>query len=175
MPRKKNKSYLGQLAEEADKLFHGQTIQQYAAICYKREHQNCNIEVLLITSRDSGRWVVPKGWAMDKKLPHQVAEREAWEEAGVKGKAKKKPFGYYTYLKSLDTGDTVPSIVQVHLVEVTAIAVEFPEKGQRSIAWFPPHEAAALVREPELKGLLGKVEPALNKRPKPDKNSRPFR
>lgn len=175
MPKKTNKTYLGKLAEEADKLFHGQAIQQYAAICYRRFPQSQAIEILLITARESGRWVIPKGWPMDKRLPHQVAEREAWEEAGVKGKAKKKPFGYYVYLKSLDTGDTVPSIVQVHLVEVTATAVEFPEKGQRSAAWFPPHEAAALVREPELKGLLTKVESALTKRPKSDKNFRSFR
>jgi 8-oxo-dGTP pyrophosphatase MutT (NUDIX family) len=154
------------LASEADKLFHGPKIEQYAAICYRRLPQSEALEVLLITTRESGRWVIPKGWAMDKKLPHQVAEREAWEEAGVRGKAKKKPFGYYTYLKSLDTGDKVPSIVQVHLVEVVALEAEFPEQGQRSIAWFPPHEAATLVREPELKGLLGNVEQALNRRPK---------
>jgi 8-oxo-dGTP pyrophosphatase MutT (NUDIX family) len=166
MPRKKNRTYLGRLAREADKLFHGQVIEQYAAICYRRQPFDDNIEILLITSRDSGRWVIPKGWPMDNRLPHQVAEREAWEEAGVKGKAKKKPFGYYTYIKILNTGDSVPSIVQVHLLEVLAMEAEFPEKGQRSIAWLLPHEAAAFVREPELKGLLGMVEGALKKRAK---------
>ncbi|CAN7735130.1 NUDIX hydrolase [Rhizobium sp. LjRoot258] len=163
MPKKKNKTYLGQLAAAADKLFQGQAIDQYAAICYRRRPDSQAIEVLLITSRETGRWVIPKGWAMDKRLPHQVAEREAWEEAGVKGKAKKKPFGYYTYLKTLDTGGKVPSIVQVHLVEIVSLQTEFKEKGQRSIAWFPPHEAATHVREPELKGLLGKVESLLGR------------
>lgn len=166
MPRKKTKTYLGQLAEEVEKLFHAQAVYQYAAICYRKLLESQVVEVLLITSRDTGRWVIPKGWPMDNRLPHQVAEREAWEEAGVRGKAKKKPFGYYTYLKSLDTGETVPSIVQVHLVEVTALQAEFKEKGQRAIAWFPPCEAAKLVREPELKGLLGKVENALVRLPK---------
>lgn len=159
-----NKTYLGQLAEQADRLFRGQAIKQYAAICYKRLPDA--IEVLLITSRQSGRWVIPKGWAMDNHAPHQVAEREAWEEAGVRGKAKKKPLGYYTYLKMLDTGDKVASVVQVHLVEVAAMDVEFKEKGHRSLIWLPPHEAATLVREPELKGLIGQVEKVLNKRHK---------
>jgi 8-oxo-dGTP pyrophosphatase MutT (NUDIX family) len=161
---KRRKTYLGQLAEHADRLFRGQAIEQYAAICYMRMPDS--IKVLLITSRQSGRWVIPKGWAMDSRAPHQVAEREAWEEAGIRGKARKKPFGYYTYLKMLDTGDRVASVVQVHLVEVSAMDVEFKEKGQRTVAWLPPHEAASLVREPELKGLLGQVEGVLSKRKK---------
>jgi 8-oxo-dGTP pyrophosphatase MutT (NUDIX family) len=148
------KTYLRQLAGEADKLFNGQTVEQYAAICYRLRPGEQDVEVLLITSRESGRWVIPKGWPMDKKLPHQVAEREAWEEAGVKGKARKKSFGYYTYLKSLVTGETVPSVVQVHLLEVGGMSAEFPEHGQRRLQWFSPNEAAVLVREPELKGLL---------------------
>lgn len=157
------KTYLRHLAGEADKLFAGHTIEQYAAICYRWRAGQQDVEVLLITSRDSGRWVIPKGWAMDKKLPHQVAEREAWEEAGVKGKARKKSFGYYTYLKSLDTGVTVPSVVQVHLLEVAALSAQFPEYGQRQLQWFSPNEAAAQVREPELKGLLRMVEITLAK------------
>ncbi|MGG6897263.1 NUDIX hydrolase [Rhizobium sp. BR 315] len=158
------KTYLRHLAGEADKLFSGQTIEQYAAICYRwRDDGHEEVEVLLITSRESGRWVIPKGWAMEKKLPHQVAEREAWEEAGVKGKARKKSFGYYTYLKSLDTGETVPSVVQVHLLEAAAMSAEFPESGQRRLRWLSPNDAASLVREPELKGLFRTVEVALAK------------
>ncbi|OCI94000.1 DNA mismatch repair protein MutT [Rhizobium sp. AC27/96] len=157
------KTYLRQLASEADKLFTGHTIEQYAAICYRWRPGKQDVEVLLITSRESGRWVIPKGWPMDRKLPHQVAEREAWEEAGVSGKARKKSFGYYTYLKSLDTGETVPSVVQVHLLEVAGMSAQFPEHGQRQLKWLQPNEAAALVREPELKGLLRMVEAAIAK------------
>jgi len=157
------KTYLRQLATEADKLFTGQAIEQYAAICYRWRPGQEDVEVLLITSRESGRWVIPKGWPMDKKLPHQVAEREAWEEAGVNGKARKKSFGYYTYLKSLDTGETVPSVVQVHLLEVAGMSAKFPEHGQRQLQWFSPNEAATLVREPELKGLLRMVDIAVAK------------
>ncbi|SCB34624.1 NUDIX hydrolase [Rhizobium hainanense] len=155
------KTYLGRLADAAEKLFAGRSIEQYAAICYRRSPVLKDVEILLITSRDSRRWVIPKGWPIVGKLPHQVAEREAWEEAGVKGKARKKSFGYYTYLKSLDTGDTVPSVVQVHLLEVAELVERFPERGQRQLQWFSPNEAAAHVREPELKSLLRRVETAL--------------
>ncbi|MBN8954266.1 MULTISPECIES: NUDIX hydrolase [unclassified Rhizobium] len=155
------KTYLRRLASEAEKLFAGRTIEQYAAICYRRCAGEKDVQILLITSRDSGRWVIPKGWPMAGKLPHQVAEREAWEEAGVKGKVRKKSFGYYTYLKSLDTGDTVPSVVQVHLLEVAGLDDRFPEQGQRQRQWFSPNEAAARVREPELKSLLRMVQAAV--------------
>jgi 8-oxo-dGTP pyrophosphatase MutT (NUDIX family) len=164
IPKKTHKTYLGQLAEQADRLFRGQVIEQYAAICYVRLPDAINI--LLITSRQSGRWVIPKGWAMDGRAPHQVAEREAWEEAGIRGKARRKPLGYYTYLKMLDTGDKIASVVQVHLVDVAAMDVQFKEKGQRSLIWLPPHEAAGLVREPELKGLIAQVEKVVTKRHK---------
>lgn len=166
MPKKKPRTFLRQLADEADKLFQGQNIEQYAAICYRRSPITEEIEVLLISTRGSGRWVIPKGWDMPNKLPHQVAEQEAWEEAGVRGKAKKKAYGYYTYLKALDNLTRVPSVVQVHLLEVSAVFDEFPERGQRNAMWLPPYEAALLIREPELRTLLTGVDMALAKRPK---------
>jgi 8-oxo-dGTP pyrophosphatase MutT (NUDIX family) len=162
---KKTKTHLARIAVEAEKLFQGQAIEQFAAICYRVvENEKNSVEVLLITTRDSGRWGIPKGWAIDGKEPYQVAEREAWEEAGVKGKAKKRAFGFYTYIKSLNDGSKVPSVVQVHLVEVVKMDDKFPERGQRFLRWLPPHEAAALVREPELKGLLGMTERKFSKR-----------
>ncbi len=154
----KKKTYLGQLADEA-RLFQGKPAEQYAALCYRVVSRDApKLEVLLITTRESHRWVIPKGWAMPERLAHQIAEREAWEEAGVKGKARKKPFGYYTYLKNLNGRKRVPSIVQVHLLEVESMASEYPEKGQRTLQWFAPHQASASVREPELQSLLRRVE-----------------
>ncbi|WP_425342943.1 NUDIX hydrolase [Rhizobium etli] len=93
---KKARSYLGRLASATDQLFRREAIEQFAAICYRKVGDNL-VEVLLITSRDSGRWIIPKGWPIAKLAPHQVAEREAWEEAGVKGKARKRLFGFYTF------------------------------------------------------------------------------
>jgi 8-oxo-dGTP pyrophosphatase MutT (NUDIX family) len=170
MSKKRQKTYLGKLAEEAERLFSGRAIQQYAAICYRRQSPSADVEVLLISARASGRWIIPKGWPIEQKLPHQVAEREAWEEAGIKGKAKKRAFGYYTYLKTLEGGDKVPSVVQVHLLEVASIANHFPEHGQRIGVWLSPHDAALRVREPELRSMLGCVAAKLNK-PRKVKNA----
>ncbi|MBX5056715.1 NUDIX hydrolase [Rhizobium lentis] len=162
---KQTRTYLGRLASATEQLFRGEAIEQFAAICYRKFGDNA-VQVLLITSRESGRWIVPKGWAIAKLAPHQVAEREAWEEAGVKGKAKKRPFGFYTYIKTRADGERVPSIVQVHLLEAREIDENFPEQKQRSSQWLPPLEAAVFVREPELKSLLGKVERTVLKPPK---------
>ena len=128
--------------------------QQYAALCYRLKKKQGEIEVLLLTSRDTGRWVIPKGWPMPAKKAHAVAEREAFEEAGVKGKAEKEPLGYYHYNKSLRTGLKIPVRVQVHVLEVQEMAKNFPEKGSRRLEWVTPREAAKRVNEPELKALF---------------------
>ncbi|UHS59832.1 NUDIX hydrolase [Agrobacterium vaccinii] len=149
---------LSQRAHVADKLFHGDVRTQFAAICYRQNNSDGSIEVLLITSRDSGRWVIPKGWPMRKKKPHEVARQEAWEEAGVRGRVLKKAWGHYTYMKKLDDGELVPAVVQVHLLDVAQMEDDFPERHQRRLAWFMPSIAASAVEEPELSGLLTKLE-----------------
>lgn len=129
--------------------------QQYAALCYRLgEGQDKRPEVLLLTSRDTGRWVIPKGWPMEGRAAHRVAEREAYEEAGIKGKVEKMPFGHFTYHKRLDGGLNVLCKVQVHLLEVKDMLKDFPEKGVRRLEWVDPLEAAERVNEPELKALM---------------------
>lgn len=159
----KPRSLLQQLAGVSDKLFTGGFRQQYAALCFRRVEKD--IEILLVTTRDSGRWVIPKGWPMKNKKPHQAAATEAWEEAGVRGEVKKKPVGRYTYLKLLDDGEVVPCVVDVFQVEVEEVESGFKEKGQRTIAWVSPDEAARRVREIELKSLLVEFKPKKSKRP----------
>ncbi|MCM2476787.1 NUDIX hydrolase [Rhizobium sp. CG5] len=149
---------LSQLARVTDTLFHGNVRTQYAAICHRQNSSDGSIEVLLITSRDSGRWVIPKGWPMRKKKPHEVARQEAWEEAGVRGRVRKKVWGHYTYMKKLDDGDLVPAVVQVHLLDVAQMENDFPERDQRRLAWFRPSIAALAVEEPELSGLITKLD-----------------
>ena len=155
--------FLSDLASHADALFHGAIYEQYAAICYRRNRELGATEVLLVTSRESGRWVIPKGWPIKGKKPYEVAAIEAFEEAGVRGKIKKKPFGYFTYLKQLADGNRVPCIVQLHLLEVEKSCENFPERGQRRNEWLSFTEAAGRVREPELKGLLLAAERKLRR------------
>ncbi|WP_245281741.1 NUDIX hydrolase [Ensifer sp. ZNC0028] len=131
-------------------------MEQFGALCVRGDHPR-ECEVLLITTRETGRWTIPKGWPIKGLATHEVAEREAWEEAGVKGCAKKKVFGHYTYLKALSDGQKLPSVVEAHLVKVKRTKKRFPERRQRKLAWTKPAEAASMVLEPELKSLLNRV------------------
>ncbi|WP_377276296.1 NUDIX hydrolase [Rhizobium sp. R86522] len=140
--------------------------QQFAAICHRTRKKTGELEVLLITSRDTGRWVIPKGWHMPGKQPHAIAEREAFEEAGVKGKAGIEPVGYYTYMKKMRGGHKVPTRVQVHALDVKGFVKEFPEKGVRRLEWVSCAEAATRVEEQELKSLFLEF-PKLTQMPAP--------
>lgn len=96
---------------------------------------------------------------MKGRKPYEAAAIEALEEAGVRGKIRKKPVGSYTYLKLLDDGDVVPCIVDVFQIEATDLVEKFKEKGERRLAWVSPDEAARRVREIELKSLLVDFSP----------------
>jgi 8-oxo-dGTP pyrophosphatase MutT (NUDIX family) len=152
----KNDTHLGQLAAYTDVIMHGGMVEQVGAICLRKSIQG-STEVLLITTRETGRWTIPKGWPIKGLKSHEAAAREAWEEAGVKGKARKGPLGYFTYLKTLGDGKKIPSLVGVYLLEVKKAFTKFPESKERSTEWLSPIAAAARVLEPELKGLLHSV------------------
>lgn len=127
--------------------------QQYAALCY-RVDPLLGLQVLLLTSRETRRWVIPKGWPMKGKKAHAVAEQESFEEAGVTGKPEKEAFGHFNYLKKLKTGLKVPVRVQVYPLRVSALLDEFPEKDARDRVWVSCEEAASRVQEPELRNLI---------------------
>jgi 8-oxo-dGTP pyrophosphatase MutT (NUDIX family) len=112
--------------------------------------------VLLLTSRETKRWVIPKGWPMKGRKPYEAAEQEALEEAGVTGRAKKKPIGTYTYFKRREAHFDVCR-VDVYLLMVEKQLKTWREKGQREVQWFTLGEAAELVQEPGLIALLRNV------------------
>ena len=134
---------------------------QLAALPFRFEGDE--LRVLLVTSRETRRWVLPKGWPMKNLKPHQAAEREALEEAGVKGRVKKTCLGEYTYFKRLSDG-VVLCEVRVFPLEVREQLPRWKEMGQREQAWFAPLEAAALVDEPELASLLRDLPARLRRR-----------
>ncbi len=150
---------LQQLAAVPEKLFTGAFRQQYAALCFRYADNSVDVEILLVTSRTSQRWIIPRGWPMKRKKPHQAAAIEAWEEAGVRGRVKKDAVGRYTYLKMLDNGDVVPCMVDVFQIEVTETDATFKEHGERLLEWVRPDEAARRVRDIELKSLLVDFRP----------------
>ena len=126
---------------------------QVAALCYRDTDDGKR--VLLITSRDTGRWIVPKGWPIDGLDGPGAALQEAWEEAGVKqADIESDPVGLYEYDKGLGEGMTVPVEARVYLTRVRDLSEVYPEADQRKRAWFTPQDAANLVDEPDLKAIL---------------------
>jgi 8-oxo-dGTP pyrophosphatase MutT (NUDIX family) len=109
---------------------------------------------MLITSRETRRWVVPKGWAERGVPPHEQAAREAFEEAGLKGEVGRERLGSYRYAKLLRGGRSVPVRVDVFPLAVTGRLDDWPEKDQREAVWVTPAEAAALVDEGGLAAIL---------------------
>ena len=127
---------------------------QFGALCYRRDKKSGVLEILLVTSRDTGRWVIPKGWPMSGKLSHEVAAIEAFEEAGVRGTVETEALGSFTYPKVLKDGIKVPCRVQVYALAVTELAKNFKERGERKLEWISFSEAAKRVHEPELRDLI---------------------
>jgi 8-oxo-dGTP pyrophosphatase MutT (NUDIX family) len=111
------------------------------------------IEVLLVTSRETKRWLIPKGWPMKGKKPHKAAAQEAVEEAGVKGDIKQKPMGHYDYWKRRASHFDLCR-VDVYPLEVSKQLSSWREKGQRDARWFDVEEAAHQVLEPALAELI---------------------
>ena len=130
----------------------GSSRTQYGALCW-RMHRG-KVEVLLITSRDTGRWIIPKGWPIAGLDPAQTAAREAWEEAGVEGDIASQGLGVFDYDKALGPKESVPCSVQVFGLRVAELKGKFPEKKERRRKWFAHEKAARKVAEPELRNLL---------------------
>jgi 8-oxo-dGTP pyrophosphatase MutT (NUDIX family) len=125
---------------------------QYAALPYRAADEG--LEVLLVTSRDTRRWVIPKGWPLRGEKPHTSAAREALEEAGVVGKIGKFAIGDYAYVKRLKNGAPLACEVVVFALKVIRQRKRWPEQRQRTAHWFPLAEAAAAVDEPELREVI---------------------
>ena len=141
--------------------------RQYAALPYRR---NAGVEGLLSSSRETTRWVLPKGWPMKSRKPHAAAAREAMEEAGLIGKIEKQPVGWYHYHKRLKNGATVECRVEVFPMLVEKERKSWPEKDQRTRRWFPLHEAAAAVAEPDLAEVIKAFEAHLAQKKAPPKH-----
>ncbi|MEM9578556.1 MAG: NUDIX hydrolase [Pseudomonadota bacterium] len=119
-----------------------------------RWDKNGQVRVLMVTSRNTGRWVMPKGWLMDGKKPWRAAEIEALEEAGAIGFISDQPIGTYRYSKRLSARKTVACTVTVYPMIVEKLKAHWKERKERKRHWFSPKKAARLVAEPELAEIL---------------------
>ena len=131
---------------------------QFAALPWRFDAGG-EVQLLLITSRETRRWVIPKGWPIKGMGSAKSAAQEAFEEAGVRGKVRKRPVGAYGYDKRLKNGRLQHVRVAVFALAVDSEAEAYPEAGQREKLWVSPPEAARLVDEPELMVLLATFRP----------------
>jgi 8-oxo-dGTP pyrophosphatase MutT (NUDIX family) len=125
---------------------------QYAALPWRIVGRQ--VQVLLITSRGTGRWVIPKGWPMRGMKPQDAAAMEASEEAGLVGVVDDAPIGAYHYLKQFKNAPDLPVEVVVYPFEVRYQADDWKEQGQRQLEWRPYRQAALMVAEPALRRLI---------------------
>lgn len=128
-------------------------LKQVAALVHRDGPSG--IEVLLITSRGTGRWVLPKGWPQKGKSLARAALSEAYEEAGVRGWLAGAPIGTYAYDKPPDEcGPGYAFAVDVFALRFVRQDDDWPEQGVRTLRWLTPDEAAGRVAEPGLRDLL---------------------
>ncbi|MEI8700581.1 MAG: NUDIX hydrolase [Mesorhizobium sp.] len=137
------------LAERVQRLFGTAPCRLQVAALPWRDTKH-GIEIMLITSRDTGRWVLPKGWPEAKELLCEAAAREAGEEAGLRGTISHHEAGRYFYAKALASGEEVPCEVLVFPLQVDKIADRWKEKRSRTRKWVSPAEAVRMVNEPDL-------------------------
>ena len=129
---------------------------QYGALCYRIRDNK--VQFLLITTRGSGQWLIPKGWPMNGFSPSRAAAREAFEEAGVEGKMRNKTIGHFEHRASPGTGFTRRKVVVFPLKVKNTLKV-FPEVGQRRRKWFGRKKAARKVENLGLSQLIRDFHP----------------
>lgn len=131
-------------------------IRQIAALAYRTDGEKLDapVRILLVTSRGTGRWVLPKGNVIRGLTPHASAAAELEEEAGVLGLACPTALGSYRYRKTRKSGATLKAEVDVFPVLVTDELDEWEEQDMRERRWFSIAEAAEAVDEPDLKQLI---------------------
>ena len=125
---------------------------QYGALPY-RVNSGSRAEFMLVTSRETRRWVIPKGWPKKGKSPHRLAAREAFEEAGVVGAIGRRSVGSFSYEKRVKKGGLIECEVRVFPLEVKRQSKQWPEMQERKIKWLSASKAAEKVKEP----MLGKI------------------
>src|ERR1700730_13529854 len=129
---------------------------QYGALPYRVSGRS-RAEFMLVTSRETRRWIIPKGWPKKGKSPHRSAAREAFEEAGVIGAVGRRSVGSFSYEKRLKNGGSVECEVRVFPLEVKRQNKQWPKKQERKIKWLSASTAAEKVKEPMLSEIIRRL------------------
>jgi 8-oxo-dGTP pyrophosphatase MutT (NUDIX family) len=125
---------------------------QYAALPWRAN--GGRLEILLITTLKTHRWIVPKGWPVETLSPRACAAQEALEEAGVSGPVSEKAIGSFRYFKRRKDGAALPCRVEVFALEVAQQRKTWAEKGAREFRWCSVAEATLCVSEPGLRQII---------------------
>ncbi len=127
---------------------------QVGALPY-RLSANGEPDLLLVTSRGTGQWIIPKGWPIDGLSNAESAAREAYEEAGLLGDADDTLVGHFTYQKARKGEDVLSHFsVEVYLLRVDRQLTYWPEAAQRNIAWVSPGQAQSMIGNKSLADLI---------------------
>lgn len=153
------KAFWNRNTARSQKVFHlgyqAMMFRQSGVIPYRIRSRT--VEILLVTTSSGNRWVIPKGWISLFMSPSDSAAKEAWEEAGIVGSVIAPAIGEYQIRKW-----GYPCQVKVFLMQVQAVANQYPEAKQRQRQWYSLDKAIKRVKDPELQGLLSQVEPLLS-------------
>lgn len=141
--------------------------QQYAALPFAEVEGETR--VILVTSRETGRWVLPKGWVEKGLSASELAAKEAFEEAGIIGEVGTEPVGSYDYLKRLSKSRVIDCRVDVFPMRVDRLLDDWPERKQRKRQWFTLAQAAMAVEEGDLVILLLRLAAPKGERPSGNK------
>ena len=132
--------------------------QQVGALCYRVSSKG-RVKVLMVTSRGTGRWILPKGWPINGLTAAQAAATEAWEEAGVSGQVLDRVVGQFTYDKARDGAPPLACRVDVFPLRVDALSADFPECTERKREWMSLERAAKQVGAADVSALLRAFSP----------------
>jgi len=115
-------------------------------------------ELMLVTSRGTHQWIIPKGWPIEGLSDAESAAREAYEEAGILGEISDGPVGVFTYEKARKGEDTLSRFsVDVYLLRVERQLTYWPEAGERRIGWVSPAHALSMISNKSLADLIRKT------------------
>ena len=137
--------------------------KQVGALPY-RLTKSGDLEVLLVTSRGTGQWIIPKGWPIDGVSDPEAAAREAYEEAGLMGVVDGKQIGTFAYEKETkESEDLSPFIAEIYPMKVDRQLAFWPEFSQRRTTWLSIDLAIQTVTNASLAALLASAKPILEK------------
>lgn len=155
-PRRMSHVRINQLPISVPASSKRESRSQFAALPFRIVDDG--VQILLVTSRRSKRWILPKGWPENGMTPAESAAKEAWEEAGVMGQPYDMCLGVYSFEKAYNALE-LPVMGLVFPLKVKQVKRSYPESNQRRRQWFSPKKAASAVEPAELKRILKLFDP----------------